>query len=250
MNGPGAAALSAALILACCGRAAADPAAPAWKLKNPFCDVLAGMSPAGTAGDYGIILFARAGTALDAHVTMIGDTAAYDAHVTAVLEGGVTDRHTAPVIVRFAKPTAVRYFFVDSYAIDGAAATTCPSYVFPGGAGPAVEPAQPFAAQIVRAAYLQDLPALPCGHVYTPPGIGKGFEPIVGHFGDTPRDALLYVYVDSKGNAVEATLERTSGIEGIDDAALGGVEGTRYRPAELLCTPVVSELEMEMKYQP
>jgi TonB family protein len=248
-----AATLLAVLIAPAAGPAAsAAPAAePAWSLDNPFCDVLASVVPSEKGGDYGLVLFTRTGIKVEAHVTLVGDGAAYDAHVPAAnLEGDMTDRHTAAVIVRFPSATPLRYFFIDSYSIDGAPWITCPSYVFRSGSGPNDDPMTGLGLTVVTPVVLQQLPPLPCGKIYTEPGIKKGFEPVVGSFGNRPHDVVLHVYVDSNGSEVRASVRQSSGIEGLDDAAMGGVQWTRYSPATFLCTPVVGELDMIMEYRP
>jgi hypothetical protein len=225
-----------------------------WRFDNPFCDVLAALVPeqgSEPGAEYALELFARDGTRVAAHVTLIGADAAYDANVPATnLQGAAGDRRTDAVMVKLEKPAIVHYFFVDSFSIDGVAPVTCPSYVFLSGSGPTTDAMSGLGLQSVTAAFLQKLPDLPCGKAYVGPSIERGNEPLVGHYGDTRRTTRLHVYVDSYGHAVQATIETSSGVDGLDDAAVAGVRATEYRSAQFLCTPVVSELDMEMEYRP
>ena len=110
---------------------AADDAALKWKYDNPFCQVVAGVTPASEGPGYQLALFTSRGATIDAHVTLVSATDAFDAHVAGMpLSGSPGDRQTEPMLLTVPSSDPPRYFFVDSYAIDGAAAVTCPSYVF------------------------------------------------------------------------------------------------------------------------
>jgi len=243
--------LALGLLLVPCPSSAAD--APAWKFDNPFCQVLAALVPASdrAGSEYGLQLYADHGTRVDAHVTLIAADGAYDAHVNDTnLAGAANDRRTEAALVKFATPTPVHYFFVDTFAIDGGAPVTCPSYVFPAGAGPSEDPIGGFGLVTVTPEFLQKLPDLPCGKAYIEPSVQKGFDPLVGHYGNSKRETAMHVFVDSNGNEIRATLDSSSGVQGLDDAALAGVQFTKYHPARFLCTPVVGEVEMTMEYDP
>jgi TonB family protein len=99
------------------------------------------------------------------------------------------------------------------------------------------------------AAYLQALPPLACGHVYSDPEI-ESEGPIVGFYGNDVHTTVVHVYIDSDGNPAKASIERSSGVEGLDAAALGGVQQGKFKPAEFLCVPVVSEMSIDMRYHP
>jgi TonB family protein len=232
----------------------APAAASTWKFDNPFCEVLASLVPAhdvAPGSEYGVQLFARHGATVAAHVTLIGADSAYDAHVAATnLQGAADDRRSSGVIVKLEKPERIHYFFVDSYSIDGGAPVTCPSYVFLSGSGPSDDGVSVTDPKTVAAGFLQKLPDLPCGNAYIEPTIQKGFDPIVGVYGGGKRSTMVHVFIDSNGSPIRATMKTSSGLDGIDDAALAGVQRTRFHPAQFLCTPVVGEVDMEMDYSP
>jgi TonB family protein len=47
-------------------------------------------------------------------------------------------------------------------------------------------------------------------------------------------------FVDSNGYVVNTEIRRSSGVDGIDEAAVSAVQFSTFRPATFLCTPVVS----------
>jgi TonB family protein len=201
--------------------------------------------------EYGLALFASHGTRVGAHVTLIGADGAYDASVSAMnLQGAAGDRRSDAVVVKFEKPVRIHYFFVDSFTIDGGASVTCPSYVRVTGEGPSQDATTGLGLNTVVPTFLQNLPDLPCGKAYTEPSIKRGYEAIVGLYGDLKRTTTLHVYVDSNGHEIRATVEKSSGVEGLDDAAMASVQQTTYHPAQFLCTPVVGEVEEEIEYTP
>ena len=229
-----------------------SPGISAWKFDNPFCEVRAGLVPVESAirgTEYLVELYASHGTRLSAHVTLIGSEGAYDANVPSTnLNGALDDRRTDGVVIKMPESAPIHYFFVDSYTIDGEPPVTCPSYVQPSGSGPSEDAIGGDELIAVNATFLQKLPELPCGKAYIPPSSRKGFEPIVGHYGDKPRSILMHVYVDSAGNAMRATMSESSGVEGLDAAAVAVAEYTTYNPARFLCMPVVGEIDMQVDY--
>jgi hypothetical protein len=231
------------------------PAATAvWAFDNPFCEVLAGLVPITgrvPGSEYGLQLYASHGTTVAAHVTLIGSDAAYDANVTVTnLQGATTDRRTGGIVVRLEKAAPIHYFFVDSFSIDGAASMTCPSYVFRAGSAPSSDGITASGLNAVTAAFLEKLPDMPCGKAYTEPSVQKGFDSPVGFYGYQRRSTVLHVFIDSNGLQVRSSIKSSSGVPGLDDAAYAGVQYTRYRPAQFLCTPVVGEIDMQMDYSP
>ncbi|HTA39517.1 MAG TPA: energy transducer TonB [Candidatus Acidoferrales bacterium] len=229
-----------------------SPTGAHWKFENPFCEVRAGLVPVESAirgTEYLVQLYASHGTRVSAHVTLIGAEGAYDASVPPTnLSGAPDDRRTDGIVIKMPQTTPIHYFFVDSFTIDGEAPYTCPSYVAPSGSGPSEDAIGGLGLTNVTATFLQALPDLPCGRAYIPPSSRKGYEPIVGHYGDKPRSTVLHVYIDSAGNALRATVSQSSGVEGLDDAAMAAAEYTKYNPAQFLCQPVVGELDMQMDY--
>jgi TonB family protein len=230
------------------------PSSPVWKFDNPFCEVLAGLVPfegIAPGSEYGVQLYASHGTTVAAHVTLIGAENAYDANVTVTnLQGAPADRRSEAIVVKLAKPEPIHYFFVDSFSIDGGTPVTCPSYVFRSGSGPSDDSIGGLGLQTVTAAFLEKLPDLPCGKAFIQPSIAKGFDPLVGFYGNQRRTTELHVYVDSNGTPIRSSIMTSSGVEGLDDAAYAGVQYTRYHPAKFLCTPVVGEITMTMDYAP
>ena len=229
-----------------------SPAPVQWKFDNPFCEVRAGLVPVESAirgTEYAVELYASHGTRVSAHVTLIGSEGAYDANVPPTnLSGALDDRRTDGVVIKMPESAPIHYFFVDTFTIDGEAPVTCPSYVQPAGSGPSADEIGGLGLTSATATFLQKLPDLPCGKAYIPPSSRKGFEPIVGHYGDKPRSVVMHVYVDSAGNALRATMSESSGIEGLDGAAVAAAEYTKYNPARFLCMPVVGEIDMQVDY--
>lgn len=243
-----AAAFLVAVELFCAPVRAAAPAAPHWRFQNPFCSAVAAVGPLSDGSGYALDVAAPGGTTIEAHVTLVSATAAYDAHLPDTnLSGAVGDRRSDPIVVKLPSADTVKYFFLDSYAIDRGTNVTCPSYVFPIGetiAGSAGD------ATTVRATLLQALSHLACGAMYQEPNAPRDAGGLIGRYGNRPLSVELQVYVDSSGHAIEQQVLSSSGVEGVDAAALGIVAQQQYRPAEFLCTPVVGELRVRLEYEP
>lgn len=243
-----AAALLVALACSCIPARAADAPAAAWKYDNPFCGVVAAVAPLGNSGRYGVALFAQQGTTLAAHVTLVSNTDAYDVAVPDTnLAGAPTDRQMDPVVVTLPAADAIKYYFVDSYALDRGASVSCPSYVFPLDDPVADAPSE---ATAIGAKHLQSLGKLACGQMYRPPSSGAGDFGVMGHFGNRPLSTEYRVYIDSNGRDVGQKLLASSGVEGVDAAALGNLQNHQYAPAQFLCTPVVGEIDVRLDYDP
>jgi hypothetical protein len=232
---------------------------------NPFCAASVSVVPWDAATDvpaardftdrYVVQLSVDGKNDVAASVTLIGADDAYSVSISRtslVHEAADGGRYTDPVMVTFPKPLDIHYAYVDSVGVDGAAPAACPTVVGevrPYDAGDGGSPHMGNGITSQPATLLQALPPLTCGKAYIPPGV-PGEGGLIGAYGNTPKTTVVHVYIDSNGAAAKTTLERSSGIEGIDDAALGDAEHENYRPAKFLCTPVVSEATVEYSYNP
>jgi hypothetical protein len=227
---------------------AADDAALKWKYDNPFCQVVAGVTPASEGRGYQLALFTSRGATIDAHVTLVSANDAFDAHVAGMpLSGSPGDRQTEPMLLTVPSSDPPRYFFVDSYAIDGAAAVTCPSYVFEVAEETV---ALPTGAPEIHAAHLQSIGPLKCGETYTQPRMRGDLTSPAGAYGGGRLVAVVRAYVDSNGYALREELAQSSGVEGWDKFALGAVGVHQFDPARFLCVPVVGQIEIKLTYYP
>jgi hypothetical protein len=239
----------AAAILPALPVRAEDAVPPAWKHNNPFCNVLSSVVFTGNPGKYAVGLFTGSGSTIDAHVTMIGATDAYDAHVTGLqLLGAPGDRQSGGVLVTVPPEARIAYYYVDSYAIDGAAPVTCPSYVF------IVDDrtvSAPDSARSIDAAHLQAIPALKCGRVYTRPELRGDLQSAVSSgYGDHSLVVVARSYIDSNGYSIREEIVQSSGVAGFDAYMLGAMHEHQFAPAKFLCTPVVGTIEVQLKYGP
>lgn len=227
---------------------AADVSPSPWKYDNPFCRVIAAVTPVSNRPGYAVALYTGSGTSIDGHVTLVGKTDAYDAHVTAApLEGPASDRASVPILVTLPAGQSVSYFFVDSYAIDDAQPVTCPSYVFTVGDRTVDAPADLVA---VPAAHLQALGPLKCGHVYVEPAMRNVLEAPVGDFNGRTLKVAVLAYLDSYGYSMREEVVSSSGVAWMDQFAVGAVHAHQFVPAEFLCTPVVGKIEVQLQYGP
>ena len=64
------------------------------------------------------------------------------------------------------------------------------------------------------------------------------------------RLAAFAFAIDSSGALVQTDVYRSSGVEGLDDAAVGAVQASTYAPAQFLCTPVVGVSVFNLQYSP
>jgi hypothetical protein len=227
-------------------RAANSPATD-WKYANPFCQAIAHVAPADDGSGYGLALFAGSGERIDAHVTLVSDTDAYDAHVSALLAGPADDRRSGAVFVTLPVSTGLKYYFVDSYTLDGGDAVTCPSYVFPVRDSMRNAPA---GVATVAAQHLQALPPLKCGRAYIPPKLHGVLQSPVGAYGSRPLTVVARAYIDSNGYSLKEEIVQSSGVDGMDKYLLGAVGVHQFAPAQFLCVPVVGVTEVELKYFP
>ncbi len=204
------------------------------------------LSQAQATTRYAIMLAVRGKKRVAASVTFIGEKNAYIVTIPRSPIFGTKkghDRYTEPMLVRFAHPTHVRYAYVDTAAVDGAAAITCPTV-----------PLKPYvpskmvgkkligqSSQRLDATLQQALPPLPCGAVYRQAKIVHSGELYGGEFGVQKRVAKVRVALDSRGKLASVKLVQSSGIEQIDDNLIAAAERSSYKPAMFLCTPIVSE---------
>lgn len=205
------------------------------------------MGPFTERHGYGLTLGVAEGASVDAHVTLVGATDAFDAHVNAALTGPPDDLETAPVVVDVPPEAKVAYYFVDSFAIDGGSSTSCPSYI--SGVGDATFGGTGEPSTIV-AQHLQALGSLKCGNVYVGPEVRGQLESAVGAYGNQPLTVVGRAYLDSNGHSVREDIVHSSGVEGMDAYLLGALHEHEFTPAKFLCTPVVSTIDVQLKYFP
>lgn len=260
--------LAALALFVCIGLSESGPAAAAESWDNPFCAGVVAVTPwnasAGSpsthaASDrYVLQLFANGKTNVAGTVTLITSDSAYSVPVgrTDLLRtGGSDDFYAEPILVAFDKPVEVRYAYVDQIGVDGAAPASCPTVVrevhpFSANASNEFDISVGGDVKPVNAVYLQALPQLTCGRAYIPSGLPRGAGAVVGAYGNERKSTVVRIFIDSNGIPAGANIERSSGIEGLDDNVIGLVEHTRYVPAKFLCTPVVSEMNVEIDYNP
>ncbi len=227
---------------------AADAPAGAWKYDNPFCPVVAQVAPLAGGSGYGLQLYAANGRTIDAHVTLVSDSDAYDAHVTNVpFTGSAGDRESEGVVLKFTPAVQVKYFFVDSYALDGGVSMTCPSFVSPIGEQLSDSPA---GAPVVTPQQVQAIGKLACGQMYQPIQYGRDMYSVMGPYGNKPLSVTILAYVDSDGRVLRDKVVSPSGVFGVDSTAMGIIQIHNFVAARFLCTPVVGELEIRLDYEP
>lgn len=235
---------------------------------NPFCSGSVAVMPwnaranapsTNAASDrYVLGVFANGKTDVAGAVTLITPDAAYSvpiARTDLLRSGGSDDFYAEPILVAFDKPAEVRYAYVDQIGVDGAAAAACPTVVqevhpFTANAGNEFDVSVGGDVKPVNAVFLQALPPLACGKAYISSDLPRGAGAVVGAYGNQRKSTVVRIFIDSNGIPAGASIERSSGIEGLDDNVIGLVEHTRYTPAKFLCTPVVSQMTIEMDYNP
>lgn len=264
---------------------------PAALASNVFCGTDASYVPWDTSADapardvasetgMRVVLYTPSATTVTALVDFITADSAYQAAVAGRVHppanGG--DAATDPVLVTFPKPLDVQYAYVDSYAVDGAALTSCPTFVnqvnllgrtlrghsaLPSLHPVGDRPVLPSRYSTAQAELLQPLPALSCGAMYTPARFSHtdwmddsnldadfasyGANEYMPFAGSGPRGpgasaspAVVAIALDSDGKAVMEAIVHSSGNHDADGQALDAARGGTYQPAQFLCTPVVS----------
>jgi TonB family protein len=232
--------------------------------ENPFCNGSAVVVPwdeATNAAAYGsssktvaVFLWANADFDYAARVTLIGDGAAYTLDIPrrAVANSSGDKSARYAYLATLPSPISLNYYFVDGAGVDGAPVSDCPSFVKEV-AAPTKSNASLIAAPAsfshVEARLLQTLPPQPCGAIYRGPALAKPFQPVTGFYGFQSRTAQIAVFIDSAGHAIRTEIWQSSGVPGIDDTALAEVQGSTYKPAQFLCTPVVSITLFSITYE-
>lgn len=231
---------------------------------NPFCDASAivvawdkakGAPYDGPSATYALFLWGRGTSDFNARVTLVGGEFAYSIDVPRATISKATAGVSSPsaYLISLWSVVSIDRYFVDGVGLDGGKIADCPSFV------KAVEPLEDVGAEVgalpstfthLDAHLLQRLPPLACGEVYTRLSAAKPFTPVVGYFGDRPRSAEVEAFVDSSGQVVKTEIARSSGVDGIDAAAIAAVQYSTYKPARFLCTPVVSSGIFKVTYQP
>jgi hypothetical protein len=269
------------LVFAAVRESALGTQLPAWANSDEFCPTRAAIVPwdtsindasATTTSDrYFINLWTTARKHVYAKVLMFSKTAVYSIEVSSSELGmnnpDSPNRYSAPVEILFDQPVELLYNFVDTTSIDGAM-ESCPSYVegVPSySAHPAVAPhydenTPPTSAiksdlmknfrgsPVVHPKFVQTV-SVPCGRMYRGPHLVQGGA-VIGQYGDRQRLSLVETFIDASGRVRGTRLEKSSGVDGIDQAALGAAQGAIFLPAEFLCTPVVSTYFLWVYYNP
>lgn len=239
---------------------AAPPAGVNWD--NPFCAAVAELVPLnratntttdGPTDSYALYLWSSALSNFSVRMTFVDSDSAYTADVPQATipkdKVGLTLRWFFRIT--FDHPVSLTDQFVDAVSVDGGAMTNCPSFVrqvfsLKNRTGTLVRETEDGHA---TAHFLQRLPSLPCGKTFTPVRAKVAFSPVVGHFGDRPLSADIEVFVDSDGRVVKTRIWHSSGVDGIDDAAMGAAQLTTYEPAQFLCIPVVNHGVFRLDYR-
>ncbi len=235
------------------------PSAGGWH--NPFCPATLRADPWDTAaGAWSdrpqanaivAIHTYEAARLLDADVVLVTASSAYRAKLRKVAltrKGGVG--WSGPILITIPSTQAVRYVFLDTVALGGGAPYQCPTWVQVMQACHAcTQPNRPRSpTATIAARFDQALPPLTCGKPYIQARALHALSPLTGFYGFRPRTAKVEVFIDSDGLLVKARVWKSSGIKGIDYAALGVAEAARYVPARFLCTPVVSNYLVVLDY--
>lgn len=262
------AALVCLSIFLCFGCVAPAPAAAADGWDNPFCSGSVSVMPwnerAGSPSTklssdrYVLELIANGKTDVAGAVTLITSDSAYSVTVDRrdlLRSKGSDDFYTEPIMVAFDKPVDVHYAYVDQIGVDGAPPAVCPTVVqevhaFTADGSNEFDVSVGGDVKAVNATFLQKLPDLTCGRAYIPSDLPRGAGAVLGAYGNERKSTVVRIFIDSNGVPAGANIERSSGITGLDANVIGLIEHTRYTPAKFLCTPVVSEMSIEMEYNP
>lgn len=168
-------------------------------------------------------------------LTLFGETNAYEVTFERLHIG-----QRAPLTVRMPAHIRIDYASMDTAGLSGAPATSCPTYVVVRGA--ADQEGALFAGSAARPAQLRGkIPDLPCGKIWLEQTMEKRpelrmYAPVI-----KPTTAELHFFVDSDGHVFDPQIVRTSGDSGIDAAAVTSALTARFKPAQFLCAPVISE---------
>lgn len=230
---------------------------------NPFCASVGALFPwnrernaltDGATDTYYLSLWSSAVSSFSTRITMVDSYSAFTVQTLSVTipKDKVGHNLRWPFLVQFDHPVSISQFFVDAVSIDGGSMTDCPSFVQSTtviknwtGAVP-----QPSDFGHATAHFLQRLPALPCGRIFSPIKPKAAFSPMVGRYGATARSTDVEVFVDSSGRIADTRVWRSSGVDGIDATALGAAQFSTYEPAQFLCTPVVGYGIFRLDYKP
>lgn len=201
-----------------------------------------------------VVFRSESGSRINAHVRIIGDTGVYDAAVPGVaLHGQPSQFNSGPVLVTLPHATAVRYAYVDSYAIDGAAEQTCPSDPFNIEEAmrwaPAAPPLPSSGVIRVAATLKQALPARACGKPFSDATIIRPYQP-AGVPTTKRLSSEVETFIDSDGHVVKTALYKSSGSPSADAQAIDAAQRTTYAPATLLCTPIVGRYLFRADFEP
>ena len=221
--------------------------APAYA-SNAFCAASIRVWAQASPSNYLVSLQSAAKDAVDARVTFITKSDAWSATIHATPEGTASstgDRDTRPQLVYVPAGERVEYAYVDGVAIDGGALSDCATMVQ--GVEESGSAAFAGAGGGVMAKRLEALPPLSCGSIYTP---GKAVRVESVPVGDyhTRAVTLVKITIDSNGRVVEASIYKSSGIDGIDDAARAAAINGRYEPPTFLCQRVPGVYLVRMQY--
>jgi hypothetical protein len=265
-----------AIMLSIAGAGEQPALAIAPELEDPFCALSAravpwdanSNSPSATASSDALALavFSQPQAAyFSAQVTLVGDVAAYEvvlshqALIAPSSSGKWLKSSSATFVVALPKGATIRYTYVDSYSLDGGVNTTCPSEpreVEKAALSDRGLDAKSFrmdapasGAPRMSATFLQAIPSLSCGSMYSPVTVTRVNALPYGLATAQDRTAWVLVYVDANGRVVKTAITESSELDEGDAQALLA-RRTTYAPATFLCVPVVGSYNFRVDFRP
>jgi hypothetical protein len=212
---------------------------------------------AGQSSDrYGVYVFARAKENITATIALASDT---DLYVVAIRDGKIFPEKDDPdgagtaLLVRFKSPVAIRYAYVAELGSDDAPAQRCLAKATSTDNRTAAQMSARLGSLVpTRWADAVSHRAPSCASAYTEAAVlGIPDEDTeTADYGNTPRSALVDVVVAADGSVLKTNINQTSGVDAIDAQAIKTANDARYKPASLLCAPVVSEYLFKYEYAP
>lgn len=168
-------------------------------------------------------------------ITLFGETQAYEASFASLRVDG-----RAALTIAMPAHVRIDYASMDTAGPRGAAATSCPTFVVVrGGAGAegALAGGRDRAPAIARG----NMPDLPCGQIWQHAVMRKApvtfmYAPVVKN-----AKATIHFFVDSEGHVFDPQLRESSGDPTVDAQAVTSALAARFRPAQFLCSPVISD---------
>jgi TonB family protein len=212
-----------------------------------------GPIPGPSSDRYGLYVFAHAKSAISATILLASDADLYRVSISDGKIFPAKGQAVTPLLVLFKTAVAIHHAYIEELRVDDAPPQQCVALVRSTDDRDGTEMSARLGSLVAtQSAEAVAHRAASCANPYTDATVlGIPDEDTQSEdYGNIPRSAVVDVIVATDGTVIKTNISQASGVSGIDAEAIRAATDARYKPATLLCTPVVSEYLFKYEYEP